>query len=121
MVKIVRLVVPVMTTHWKEGNLFWKIAVRIPIYQGKLIAVTEHIGPIVRKIRVNLAALITDAVIMHLDVRRRLKICPAVISLERAAENTAKNSVKLQTSFLAIRCKRLRSSREGGGTGPPLY
>lgn len=74
MVQVVCRIVPIMRTHWQRCDLKGEIAIRVPIDGYYLITGVEVIWEVVGENRLDLAQGISDAVILHLQVLRRLKV-----------------------------------------------
>lgn len=109
MIQIVCCVIPVMSTHRQQSDLFWKVTIRISINDRYLIAVVKQIRNIICKLRVDPVSLVTDAVILHLNIGSRLEIRSALVTLLRTSENTTQNAVQFKSS--AFQCRDLQSSR----------
>ena len=111
MIQIVRRKMPVMGTHGKRGNLVQKIAVRVLVNEGELIAVVQEIRKIVGVAGLNLAPLVDDTVVLHLNVGRWLEICSTIFLMLKvielgAAKDFAQKCMKLKSPF---RCRRPQS------------
>jgi hypothetical protein len=66
-----------------------KITVRILVNERYLIAIQQAIRRVIRMNGLDLASFIDDAVILDLQILRRLEINPARISAFRAPKNSA--------------------------------
>ena len=74
MMEVVADEMPIHRAHREFGNLLRYRTVRIPIDHGDLIPEFENIRIVVRELRITGVPFIHNTRILHLDIRRGLKI-----------------------------------------------